>query len=74
MKFNKSSVFFINYILSPLYVLIFFRILFFEDSESFTEKIMMHKYDLKMYLALLLSVLSLIFLRRGMKFPKDNKK
>lgn len=72
MKSNYSSRFFINYIVSPLYVLIQFRILFFEDYESFTEKIIVHRFDVKMYFALLLSVVSLIFMRWGMKFKKDS--
>lgn len=67
---NKNTFIFINYILSPAYVFIMFWIMFFEDNDSFINKLTAHKTDPKMYIAFLLSVLSLILLRKGMKFSK----
>ena len=69
----KNARFVLNYILSPAYILILFRIMFFEDHESFTEKIVLHKTDPKMYLALLLCFISLIVLHWGMKTAKTIK-
>jgi len=69
---TRTTRFIINYIISPLYILILFRIMFFEDHESFMEKIVLHKADPKMYLALLLCFISLILLRWGMKSPKTS--
>jgi len=69
---TRTTRFIINYIISPLYIVILFRIMFFEDHESFTEKIVLHKADPKMYLALLLCFISLFLLRWGMKFPKTS--
>lgn len=73
MKPNHTKTYIIiNYILLPLYALLMFRIMFFEDSDSFIEKIIVNKSNPMMYLALLLSILSSLFLRWGMKFPKNN--
>lgn len=69
---TRTTRIFINYIISPLYILILFRIMFFEDHESFIEKIVLHKADPKMYIALLLCLISLILLRWGIKFPKTS--
>jgi hypothetical protein len=75
MKVNpKKARFFIYYILSPLYVLLLFRIIFFDDSDSFLEKIISHQTDPKMYLALLLCIIGLILLLWGMKFTKNDLK
>lgn len=71
---TKKARFFINYILGPVYVLVMFRITFFEDHESFTEKVIAHKSDPKLYIAIALAAIFLIFFRRGMKFPKDINK
>lgn len=70
---TKKTRFFINYILGPVYILVIFRITFFEGYESFTEKIIAYKNDLMMYLAFILAIISWIFIRWGMKFPKSNK-
>ena len=67
---TRTTRFIINYIISPLVIL--FRIMFFEDHESFTEKIALHKAEPKMYLALLLCFISLFLFRWGMKFPKTS--
>lgn len=70
---TKKARFFINYILGPVYILFMFRITFFEDYESFTEKIIEHKSDPLMYLAFILAVISWLFIQWGAKFPKNNK-
>lgn len=72
MKPNHTKTYIaINYILLPLYALIMFRILFFEDSDSFIEKIIVNKSNPMMYLAILLSILTSLCLGWGMKFPKQ---
>lgn len=70
---TKKAHLFINYILGPVYILFMFRITFFEDYESFTEKIIAHKSDPMMYLAFILTIISWILIQSGMKFPKNNK-
>jgi len=48
---------------------------FFFEGDSFSiEKIIAHKNDPRMYLALFWAILSLLFFRWWMKFPKNNKK
>lgn len=70
----KKSVFIYNYVFSPITVVIMFCVLFFDgDSISF-QKIIDHKSDPKLYLAIVLAIVFLLFLRHGMKFPKDDKK
>lgn len=72
MKPNHTKTYIIiNYILLPLYALLMFRIMFFEDSDSFLEKIIANKSNPMMYLAILLSILTSLCLRWGTKFPKQ---
>lgn len=68
----KKTVFIYNYVFNPITVIIMFWVIFF-DSDSFSfQKIINHKSNPKLYLAIALAFL--LFLIHGMKFPKDDKK
>lgn len=69
----KKLVFIFDYIWGPIVILIMFWTFFFDGNSFSIQKIMDHKYDPKLYIALTLAILFWVFLRRGMKFPKDNK-
>lgn len=76
MKSNnrKKIVFIYNYIFSPVVILIIFWTLFFDGSSFTIQKMIDHKFDLKLYLALALAIAFLLFIRHGIKFPKDDQK
>ena len=66
----KKLVFVFNYIFTPIAILLIFWILFFEGNSFSIQKIISHKSDVKLYLALALAIAFAIFIRHGMKFPK----
>ncbi len=76
MKPNNIKIltFVYNYIFSPIAIIVMFWIIFFEGNSFSLQKIIDHKFDLKLYLALFLAIAFLIFFRRGIKLPKDNNK
>lgn len=71
---QKKLVFIYNYILSPIIILVMFWTIFFDGNSFSFQKIIDHKSDPKLYIAFILAILFLLFLRWNMKFPKDNKK
>lgn len=71
---QKTLIFIFNYIISPITVLLMFGVFFFKGEEISIQKIVDHKHDPQLYIAIALAIIFLIFLRRGMKFPKDSNK
>lgn len=67
----KKLIFIYNYLISPIYILLMFWLLFFSGESFSINEIIAHKYDLRMYLALIWAIISLILLRWGMKYPKN---
>lgn len=70
----KKLVFIYNYILSPIIILIMFWTIFFDGNSFSVQKIIDHRFNLKLYLAIALAIAFLLFIRHGIKFPKDNQK
>lgn len=75
MKPNNIKILnFINkYIISLIYILIMFWSFFFKGDSFSLEKIIEHKNDPRMYLALLWAIISLLLFRWWMRFPKQKK-
>lgn len=71
---TKKSIFIYNYIFSPITVIIMFWVLFFDGDSFSLQKIIDHKSDPKLYFAIALAIAFLLFLRHGMKFPKNDNK
>lgn len=72
---NLKILNFINkYVISFIYIILMFWCFFFEGDSFSIEKIIAHKNDPRMYFALFWAILSLLFFRWWMKFPKNNKK
>lgn len=66
----KKLIFINNYIVSPVYIILMFWLFFFNGEPFSIEEIIAHRCDLKMYLAFLWAIISLILLRWEMKYPK----